>query len=316
MESDHRKYYTIDCGGNQVANTIIVDQQGKGAFQTIQAAIDSIKSQNNQWIMININPGIYKEKVLIPDRKSCIILKGSGSNNTIITYDDSSHKVGTSMSATFHSSPPNVILNGITFKNTYGSDGPAVAASIYGDKSAIFECSFIGYQDTLLSSKGRQYFKNCYIQGEDDFIFGEGQSYFENCVMNATQAESKPSGFVTSQRRESPNDPNGFVFRGGYVVGNGTVSLGRPWGPYSRVIFWGTYFTSVVTPQGWDAPGLDEGQEQNLTYAEVNCTGPGANIEKRVKWEKKPDSLNLNEYTLSSFINNDGWLANVPSILL
>lgn len=50
----------IDCGGNQVANTIIVDQQGKGAFQTIQAAIDSIKSQNNQWIMININPGIYK----------------------------------------------------------------------------------------------------------------------------------------------------------------------------------------------------------------------------------------------------------------
>jgi len=79
--------------------------------------------------------------------------------------------------------------------------------------------------------------------------------------MNATQAESRPSGFVTSQRRESPNDPNGFVFRGGYVVGNGTVSLGRPWGPYSRVIFWGTYFTSVVTPQGWDAPGLTKGQE-------------------------------------------------------
>lgn len=50
----------IDCGGNQVTNTIIVDQNNKGAFVTIQAAIDSIKSQNKYWIMIKINPGIYK----------------------------------------------------------------------------------------------------------------------------------------------------------------------------------------------------------------------------------------------------------------
>lgn len=50
----------IDCGGNKVINTITVDQQEKGAFQKIQAAIDYVKSQNNQWVMININPGIYK----------------------------------------------------------------------------------------------------------------------------------------------------------------------------------------------------------------------------------------------------------------
>lgn len=50
----------IDCGGNQVANAIIVDQQGKGAFNTIQAAIDSINSTNNRWFKIHINPGIYK----------------------------------------------------------------------------------------------------------------------------------------------------------------------------------------------------------------------------------------------------------------
>jgi hypothetical protein len=50
----------IDCGGKQVVNTINVDQQRKGAFQTIQAAIDSIKNPNDRWVMININPGIYK----------------------------------------------------------------------------------------------------------------------------------------------------------------------------------------------------------------------------------------------------------------
>jgi pectinesterase len=49
----------IDCGGNHVANTIVVDQQGKGAFNMIQPAIDSIKNNNDQWIKIQINPGRY-----------------------------------------------------------------------------------------------------------------------------------------------------------------------------------------------------------------------------------------------------------------
>lgn len=50
----------IDCGGNWIANTIIVDQHKKGSFVTIQAAIDSINNQNKNWVMINISPGIYK----------------------------------------------------------------------------------------------------------------------------------------------------------------------------------------------------------------------------------------------------------------
>jgi len=52
-----------------------------------------------------------------------------------------------------------------------------------------------------------------------------------------------------------------------------------------------------------------------LTYAEINCTGPGANNKERVSWMKK--SLNnseVNEYSLSSFINKDGWLTNIPPI--
>jgi pectin methylesterase-like acyl-CoA thioesterase len=43
-----------------VATTIIVDQSGKGNFNTIQSAIDSIPSQNSQWTRIQISPGIYR----------------------------------------------------------------------------------------------------------------------------------------------------------------------------------------------------------------------------------------------------------------
>ncbi|XP_045810127.1 putative pectinesterase 52 [Trifolium pratense] len=208
---------------------------------------------------------MYREKVHIPIEKPCIILKGSGSNTTIIAYNDSANNVGTSDSATFISSPPNVVVSGISFKNTYGSNGPAVAANFYGDKSAIFECSFFGYQDTLLISSGRSYFKNCFIQGEVDFICGEGQSYFENCVINAVQEKSKSIGFVTAQLREKPNDPNGFVFKGGSIIGIGQVNLGRPWGPYSRVIFWETYFSSVITPEGWNLWHV-RGDQKESTY--------------------------------------------------
>jgi len=48
-----------DCGGKSVAQTIVVDQQGKAAFTTVQAAIDSVKSNNDQWVKIHIKPGLY-----------------------------------------------------------------------------------------------------------------------------------------------------------------------------------------------------------------------------------------------------------------
>jgi hypothetical protein len=70
----------------------------------------------------------------------------------------------------------------------------------------------------------------------------------QNCMMNATQAENRPPGFVTAQRQTFPNETVSFVFRGGSVVGS--VKLGRAWGHFARVVFWETYFSSMVDPVG------------------------------------------------------------------
>ena len=61
---------------------------------------------------------------------------------------------------------------------------PALAARIYGDKSAFYNCAFFGLQDTLWDVQGRHYFYNCYIEGGFDFIFGRGQSIYEVCNNN------------------------------------------------------------------------------------------------------------------------------------
>ncbi|RDX89711.1 putative pectinesterase 10, partial [Mucuna pruriens] len=93
----------------------------KSDFKTIQAAIDSVATDNNQWVKIHINAGTYTEKVQIPFEKPCIFLEGQDKNATIITYDDHQR---TDLSATFSSYPNNVVAAGITFKNSFDIAAP------------------------------------------------------------------------------------------------------------------------------------------------------------------------------------------------
>nr|POF00275.1 putative pectinesterase 10 [Quercus suber] len=292
----------VDCKNeNIMRSTITVGKSGPtGVFQTIQAAIDSIPSNNDQWIKVHISPGIYNEKVTIPPEKPCIFLEGSGRHVTIITHDDHDQ---TDTSATFTSSPDNVVASGITFQNSYNRAlalnsyyssmaigdpiARAVAARIYGDKSAFFECGFVGFQDTL----------------------------WDDCMINVTVGTMLPQGcmgYITAQRRESANEANGFVFRRGSVYGSGQALLGRAYGPYSRVIFHQTTFNNVVAPPGWGAWHYP-GQEDKFTFAEVDCRGPGSDTSRRVNWMKKFSPSDLNPYTVSKFINQDGWLNKLPS---
>ncbi|KAA0048077.1 putative pectinesterase 66 [Cucumis melo var. makuwa] len=307
-----------------VQSVVVVDKSGRGDFQTVQAAIDSVPPNNNQWIKIQINPGVYKEKVTIPPEKPFIYLEGADRSNTIITFDDHQQ---TDTSATFTSRPPNIIARGITFENSFNleeapelfvcDDGTyitqAIAARIYGDKSAFFNCGFKGYQDTLWDVQGRHFFQNCYIEGAIDFIFGSGQSVYKDCLINVNVA-SLPQvhqGFITAQGRRSAADPSGFVFKGCTITGSGKALLGRAYGPFSRVIFKDAIMGPVVAPEGWDAWNF-KSKEKNFMYVEENCTGPGASTSTRVPWAKTLDASQLRRFSVESFINQDGWIPRLP----
>ncbi|CAN1219473.1 Probable pectinesterase 66 [Linum perenne] len=303
-----------ECGGKPsswgATNYKVVAKSG-GDFSTVQAAIDSVPPQNDRWFKIHVKPGTYVEQVTIPLDRPCVFLEGEGSGATIIEYDA---YVQTDSSSTFCSQPSNVVVKGITFYSSFGYAQvvPAVAARIYGDKSAFYDCAFIGVQDTLWDATGRHYYLNCYIQGAMDFIFGSGQSFYENTQINVTGG-----GYITAQRRTGSNDPSGFVFYGGQVVGAATgiqVFLGRAYGPFSRVIFHSTYLNSVIEPLGWNAWRF-VGKEGNFEYAEVNCSGPGLDMSKRVPWEKKipADSSELNQFSRQAFIDQDGWIDRQPT---
>ncbi|WVZ17158.1 hypothetical protein V8G54_010140 [Vigna mungo] len=110
------------------------------------------------------------------------------------------------------------------------------------------------------------------------------QSINNNATFTPTKFDSKWHYFQ--------DDPSGFVFKGGAISGNGKVNLGRTWQQYSRVIFHITYFSDIVTRQGWVAWRV-AGNENSTTYAEVDCKGPGADTSKHVPWMKKLSSSDL-----------------------
>ncbi|XP_062085810.1 probable pectinesterase 55 [Humulus lupulus] len=282
--------------------TITVDKSGKGNFTTVQQAIDSVPDENMSWVRIHIKAATYTEKVSIKREKQFIFLEGESSRNTIIAWGDAGDVV---KSPTFSSHADNIAASKITFKNFYNHDvkSPddndddgtkeaiiwAPAALVEGDKVSFYACSFISVQDTLFDALGRHYFENCYIEGAIDFIFGNAQSYYERCNLYVDTSLLGPghsNGYITAQGRETSKETTGYVFRANTIKGSGPTLLGRAYRSHSRVLFYRTYMSDIVLPQGWDAWNYT-GHEKTITFAEDLCFGPGANKSQRVHWEKK-----------------------------
>ncbi|XAR48842.1 Pectinesterase [Bertholletia excelsa] len=296
--------------------TIYVDQSGHGNFTTIQSAIDSIPPNNKNWICVYIKAGEYREQVNIRDNRPFIYLKGEGKRKTSVVWGASGSIL---TSPTFKCQADNIVVKSIGFRNSYNNPYTesklirvAVAAMITGDKSAFYRCGFYGFQDTLWDVQGRHYFHRCTIQGAVDFIFGSGQSIYESCVISVTAGALRGlAGFITAQGRKSPLERNGFVFKNCYVVGTGRTYLGRPWGQYARVVFFNSFLSDVVIPQGWDA-WENIGHEYLLTFAESGCYGRGADPFGRVKWETKLSEEVLTWLTNIEYIDSEGWISRQP----
>ncbi|GLT71600.1 hypothetical protein SLA2020_436060 [Shorea laevis] len=298
------------------AKYITVDQSGKGDFRTIKEAIDSVPQNNNNWIIIKINPGTYNEKVIIPREKPNIFLRGGGESRTSTRIQFSDGGSSTE-SAVLQVNANNFICTDIEIKNTYNlpkqfdaNGNPktwAPAVLLNADMVAFLRCNFLSLQDTVSDILGRHYLEDCFIQGSVDFIWGSGQSVYKGCTLKSLDA-----GYMTAQGRSSASEPTGFVFISCTITGTGPTYLGRAYRPYSRVIFYDTYMENIIQPEGWSAWG-SVGKEDSITYAEENCRGPGANKSKRVKWMKHLRRKDLGFFTDVNTYLGGNWMYQLPN---
>lgn len=301
---------------------IVVSKDGKGNFNTIQQAVDIVENGSSQRTKIFIKAGTYKEKIIIPETKGPIIFEGEDPEKTIITFDDFASKknqegkdIGTTGSATVFIYANDFTAKNISFENSAGRVGQAVAVLTAGDRIAFENCRFLGNQDTLYlkgtqdledkTKPSRNYFKNCYIEGTTDYIFGAGTAVFENCTLYSKETAS----YITAA--STPKENNfGFVFINCNIEGNAkehSVYLGRPWRSFAKTVYINCMLNSTIKPEGWHNWNKPDA-EKTAFYAEYHSKGSGANDASRVSWSHQLTQSEAKQYTSDNILKGkDNW---------
>lgn len=288
----------------------VVAQDGSGDFFTVQEAINAVPDfRKNVRTTILVRKGTYKEKLIIPESKLNVSLIGQ--EGAMLTYDDYASKLnvfgeekGTSGSASCYIYGPDFYAENITFENSSGSVGQAVACFVNGDRAYFKKCRFLGFQDTLYTygKNSRQYYEDCYIEGTVDFIFGWSTALFNRCTIH-----SKRAGYLTAPATDK-GKPYGYVFYDCNLTadeGVNEVYLSRPWRPYAQAVFIRCNMGKQIVASGWHNWNKKEA-EKSVFYAEYDSRGEGANPAMRARFSHQLKSLKGYEME-SILLGEDGW---------
>ncbi|MGP8021142.1 MAG: pectinesterase family protein [Limisphaerales bacterium] len=304
---------------------LVVAADGSGQFTNVQAAINAVPQNTNltNWCVILIKPGVYKELIYVQREKHFVRLVGEDPEKTVLTYDLHAGLPGPDGKPISTFRTPSTVIDAddfvaenLTFQNSAGPKGQALAVRLDGDRLIFRNCRFLGWQDTILGNRGRHYYEGCYIAGAVDFIFGGAREFYEHCHINCLG-----NGYITAA--STPADhPFGYVFSHCRITGENPdvrTYLGRPWRAYASVTFLNTEMSGVIRPVGWDN-WRDPAREQTARYAEFNSTGPGANPSARVKWARLLTERQAKAITVEQVLgDSDHWnpiavLAGLPTV--
>jgi len=297
----------------QAVYDFTVAKDGTGNFKTVQEAFNAVPDFRKSTTTIFLKRGTYKEKLILATSKTNVKIVGEDWMNTVITYGDFASKknrfgeeMGTTGSTTFFVFGDGFTAENITFENSSGPVGQAVAVRVDGDKVMFKHCRFLGFQDTLYphGEKSRQYYKDCYIEGTVDFIFGWSTAVFDNCTIFC-----KNAGYVTAASTLEET-PYGFVFINCKITGDAPENsfyLGRPWRPYAKTVFISCFLDKHIKSEGWHNWDKVDAEKTSY-YAEYKSTGPGANAAKRVSWLRQLTDEEVNNYSLEKIFSD--WKVN------
>ena len=277
-----------------------VAKDGSGDYKYIQDAIDAMRVYPLATITLYIKNGVYNEKIMLPSDNTDVTFIGESVEKTIINFNDYSGrgKLTTFTSYTAKISGNRFRAENITFQNSAGTVGQALALYVDADKAVFKNCRFLGNQDTIFASgeNSRQMFTDCYIEGTTDFIFGPATTVFQNCTIKA-----KTNSFITAANT-TPGKKFGFVFLDCKIIADSSVNklfLGRPWRAWAKTVFIGCELPKVIAPEGWNNWSNLE-NEKTVYYAEYKNTGEGTSTSGRVKWAKKLTDKEAKEYSLEN----------------
>ncbi|MBN1414478.1 MAG: T9SS type A sorting domain-containing protein [Bacteroidales bacterium] len=288
---------------------MLVAKEGPDAYRSVQSAINRIPDYSPLPYRVFIKNGIYYEKVHLPASKTNVCFIGESNNGVVITYDDYNGKDGisTAGSYTFLAEGSDFYAENITFQNSAGNVGQAVAIRTIGERQVFNNCRFLGFQDTYYAHKNRQYNLNCYVEGATDFIFGDATAVFDNCIIHCVkggQYIAVPSDTkLTSIKSDGGTFYHGLLFKESIITCNNDVPvssyyLGRPWQPNASAVYISCILDIHIKPEGWS---VWSGTENHLSgfygeYQSRNIGGELADTLLRVEWSHQISPEDVGTY--------------------
>ncbi|CAL2235805.1 unnamed protein product [Prunus armeniaca] len=302
----------------EAGQTVIkVMKDGSGQFKTITDAINSIPADNTKRVIVYIGEGEYEEKITIPRNKPFVTFFGSPTKMPTLTFAGTAQKYGTVNSATVIAESDYFMAANVIIKNSSPRpDGKAVGAQavalrVSGNKSALYNCKLIGFQDTLCDDKGNHFFKDCFIEGTVDFIWGSGKSLYLNNELHVVGDNGLT--VITAQARDSASDDTGYSFVHCKITGTGNGTyLGRAWRISPMVVFAYTSMSEVINPAGWSNDNRPE-RDNTVFYGEYKCSGPGSSAAGRVKYTKHMTDEQIKPFLSLGYIQGSKWLLPPPN---
>lgn len=289
-----------------------VDPADPKAFPAIQAAVDAARTKRatgKRWV-IEVAPGRYEERVLVPRDAGPLLLRGAGAERTRIVVarnavdlDAAGRPVGTFESCVVRVDADDFEARDLTIENASAKVGQAVALRLDGDRIVLRRCALLGRQDTLLVNQGRHYLERCAIAGTVDFIFGAATACFDRCDIRIVG-----KGYVAAPATPAER-PYGLVFVdcdvGMQAEPGVRAYLARPWRDHGAALYLRCRLGACIRPEGWDNWRNPE-KEKTARFRESGSTGPGGDVSRRARWAKPVEAAET-VVPAKVLAGSDGW---------
>ena len=357
-----RTGYTAIVDGS--AKDTYKNADGKIVYKTLT---DAVKNEGDGATIL-IQPGTYRDKVLIESKDVTLVGADTAKYVRIVNDQAEGSKISADYAWTVTSSSKGVgdaygmddatitvdkdatgfraysmtVSNDfvpednglIAQKNSKGELGAAAQALAFRngtDNSLLWNCDFVGRQDTIYAYKhgagenARQYYKSCYIDGDVDYVCGAADIVVENSELHTlfyrpsslasgvkdadgNYVPDKAAAFISVPKDFGKDQDIGFLFINCNLTSSESINgaqyyaLGRPWssGGQVKTLFKDSTYDSHVLPAGWyymgdnDAkwPWFQSFYESNPTY--VNADGTKSTTTLESVWESLSGKDQLN----------------------
>jgi pectin methylesterase-like acyl-CoA thioesterase len=293
----------------------IIAKDGSGNYTSIQTAVTRIRSNQSGRYLFYVKAGVYEEKVNVT--LANVSLVGEDVDKVIVSWGDYSGDAqnhSTSTSYSFETGGDNFYAENITFKNTAGNVGQAVALNTTGKNQIFKHCKMIGFQDTYYAKKGIQYNVDCYIEGATDFIFGESTAVFDNCEIRCVAGGQYVTAPADTKLISTVNGVpfyHGLLFLDSKItkgsgVANNSYYLGRPWQPNSSSVYINCTYDNHIRSEGWSTWSNDNHLSSLFAeYGNVDMAGKAIDISGRASWSKQLSTKEVTDnYNLDFFLKS------------